>query len=118
MTYDYASLRDNTVEPLMTRFGKAGTITTPTGAGANPWDPDTGSTDTPVTVVEVNPEVMDRDGTLVQENDVMFLVSPEGDPALDLAQSLTVEGEEYRVVGIKPVRPGPVVVLWKAHCRK
>jgi len=118
MSYDYASLRDNTVVPLMTRFGKAGTITTPTGAPTDPWEPATGSTDTAVTVVEVNPTAEDRDGTIIQENDVMFLVSPEGDPALDLAQTLTVEGVVYRVVGIMPVRPGPVLVLWKAHCRK
>ena len=118
MAYDYASLRDNTVEPLMTRFGKAGTITTPTGTPTNPWEPATGETTTAVTVVEVSPDISDRDGTLIQENDVMFLISPEGDPALDLAQSLTVEGVEYEVVGIMPVRPGPVLVLWKAHCRK
>ena len=118
MSFDYAALRDNTVEPLMAKFGKSGTITTPSGSPADPWDPATGSTETAVTVVETQPDAKDRDGTIIREDDVIFLVSPDGDPALDLAQTLTVEGVTYQVVGIMPVRPGSVLVLWKAHCRK
>jgi hypothetical protein len=118
MSFNYSALRDNTVEPLMTRFGKPGVITAPTGAPADPWNPATGETTTNVTVVETQPDITERGGTLIEEGDVIFLVSPEGDPSLDLAQTLEVEGVVYRVVGIMPVRPGPVAMLWKAHCRR
>ena len=115
---NYIRLRDEVAARQIADKGKTGVITTPTGTPANPWEPATGSTETSVTVAEIGLDLSDRDGTLVEEGDVMFLVSTDGDPSVDLAQTLTVEGVTYQVVGINPVRVGSVLVLWKAHCRK
>jgi hypothetical protein len=120
MSFDYQRLRDQTAEPLIERFGKSATLTTfQAASGGDPWNP---VPDTPVTqdvtVVQTVFDLRDRDGTLVQEDDVMFLLSTAGDPTTDLAQTLTVESVVYQVVRIMPLKPGDITMLYKVQARK
>ena len=119
MTFDYASLRDNTVEPLITQFGKAATLTQPGTPTGPEYDPTPG---TPIeyaaTVLEKNFTLHDKSGGLVQEDDRKFIMSTSGDPAPSLKGTLTIGGTTLQVVSLEPLQPGAIVMLWRVHCRK
>lgn len=121
MAFDYLKIREGTVEPLMAKFGKPAVLSVNVPAtGAQPWESQLGTDDEyDVTVIQTLFEKADNNGTLVQETDVLFLVSTEGmtvDPAL--ANRLVVNGVTYQVIRIDPLEPGPTVMLWKVHGRK
>lgn len=120
MAYDYLALRNGSVEPLLAQFGTSGTLHVNVAATGDPWDSQLGGEDThPITVVRTKFTQTDNQGTLVEANDVMFLVSTEGvtiDP--ELAHRITVDGVAYQVVRVDPLRPGPTTMLWKVHARK
>jgi hypothetical protein len=89
----------------------------PTGA---PYDSQIGTPDLhDVTVIQTTFKEDNNRGTLVQETDVLFLVSTEGlavDP--ELADRIIANGDTYQVVRIDPLMPGSTVVLWSVHARK
>jgi hypothetical protein len=120
MQFDYEKLKVGTVERLIEKFGKSGTLRLPgvqTNTDYNPEPAD--SIEQPVKVIQTHFKKEDNNGTLVQETDVMFLISTAGvttDPKM--ADGLSVEGTLYGVVRIDPLAPGPVVMLWKVHARK
>jgi len=120
MGFDYTTLRDGTVEPLLAEFGKPGTLVVNDLVSGEPWESQIGSETTyPVTVVQTVFTKADNNGTLVEMNDVLFLVSTDGiviDP--ELADRFTVDSITYQVVRIDPLKPGPVIMLWKLHARK
>ena len=120
MTFNYAALRDGVVVPQIANFGKDGTLTLNTPAtGSDPWNPGSeGETETPVKVVQTEFKLADRDGTLVQKDDLLFLVSTAGQPEIALAKTLTVDGVVYQIVQITSIKPGPVTMLYKVHCRR
>ena len=120
MAFDYASLRDETVQPLITKFGDDATLTIPGAPLGEPYDSrlDT-ATDYPVKVVRSRFMQTHNSGTLVQEKDSLFLLSTEGvsaDPSL--ASRMAINGTIFQIIRIDPVKPGPVGMLWKVHCRK
>ena len=120
MTFNYTALRDNTAEPLIERFGKDATLSLSVATSdSEPWNPQPdGSIETTVRVVQTQFSLKDRVGTLIQEDDLMFLISTDGDPDVTLAKTLTVESTTYQIANVMPLKPGPVTMLWKAHCRK
>ena len=119
--FDYAGLRASVAEPLIKDFGKDGVLKIPvTATGNKPWGRDTGDPiEIAAIVVQTRFTFHERSNTLVQNDDTKYLVSTEGmsvDPAL--ADRLEVDGTTYRIVEIKPLRPGPLTMLWTVHCRK
>lgn len=123
MTFDYAGLRDRAVQPLIKRFGKVTTAKllspgAPT-SGQPAWDPEPGADiEQPVQVVKTNVTIKDTEGTLVEMTDEAYLVSPEGvtvDP--ELADRIEVDGSVLQIIMIKPLKPGPVTMLWKVFAR-
>lgn len=119
MTFDYTSLRDDTVEPLIAQFGKAATLTQPGTSTGPEYDPTPGTpTEYAVTVVESRFSMADKAGTLVQEDDRMFLMSTANDPAPSLKGTMTVGSDTLQVVNLEPVKPGSIAMLWRVHCRK
>jgi len=120
MAFDYAGLRDGTVEPLIAEFGKPGQISVNVPAVGDPWDSQIGGeTLFDVKLVQTKFVKDNNQGTLVEENDVLFLVSTEGvtaDP--EMANRIVVGGVTYQVVRIDPLQPGTVTMLWKVHARK
>lgn len=119
MAFDYESLKLNTVEPLIERFGKTVTLTQP-GASTGPaYDPTPGvPTNNPGKAVEVKIKQEHIDGTLIQQGDRMFLVSTQGVPEPALDNTMMVDGVTLQVIAINPLKPGDVTMLWKIQCRK
>lgn len=118
--FNYTNLQ-NTAKGLIAKFGKTGVLTVPVNEiGENPWDPASGTPVTyDVTVVQVGLDITDRSQTLIQEGDVMFLISVDGltvEPALK--HTLTVDLSKYEIVGVMPIKPGDTDMMYKAHCRQ
>jgi len=117
--FNYTALRDNTAQPLIDRFGKDGTITA-TASDGPAWNPGGGTvvtTETAVRLVQTEFKAEDRAGTLVQDDDLLFIVSTQGDPDIALANTLTVDGQVYQIVRVMPKAPGPVTMLIRLHVR-
>ena len=117
--FNYTVLRDNTAQPLIDRFGKDGTITATTSDGPA-WNPGGGTvvtTETAVRLVQTEFKAEDRAGTLVQDDDLLFIVSTQGNPDIRLANTLTVDGQVYQIVRVMPLAPGPVTMLIRLHVR-
>ncbi len=142
MAFDYPSLRDETVEPLIAEFGKSGTIFVGfpgdvlvdrdgnpivdrdgnyiiVGDGV-PWGSQL-SVEVSHSVILLTKQFKKSDnrGTLVEMGDVLFLLSTEGvtiDPAL--ANRFMVDGVIYQVVRIDLLRPGATTLKWDIHGRK
>lgn len=118
--FDYTGIRDTVVQPLTSDFGKTGTLKVPgapTGPAYNPTPGD--DVDHAVTLVQTKLRQSDIDGTVVQATDSVFLVSPEGlsiEPAMK--QRLVVDGAEYQVVKVEPLKPGSVTMMWRVFARK
>lgn len=121
MPFDYVKIREGTVDPLFERFGKTAQIAVNVPAsGVEPWESQLDGEELhDVTVIQTTFEKADNNGTLVQETDVLFLVSTKGvtiDPSL--ADRLIANGNTYQVVRIDPLQPGPETMLWYIHGRK
>lgn len=120
MAFDYTSLRNNVVDPLILEFGTSGTLLIPGTSSGPAYDPQPGADILqPVTVVQTVFSKEDMARSNIEKDDVAFLVSTKDvttDPSL--ADRLTVADVTYQVIGIKPLRPGLVVMLWKVHARK
>jgi len=120
MTFDYISLRDGTVEPLITEFGKPGNIVVNVPPSGAPWESQFGSEESyPITIVQTKFQKSDNSGTLVEMGDVLFIISTQGvtlDP--ELAQRIIANGTTYQIIRVDPVQPGTTIMLWKVHARK
>ena len=120
MAFDYVSLRDGTVEPLIAEFGKPGYLVVNVPASGAAWESQFGSEETyPITIVQTKFQKSDNSGTLVEMGDVLFIVSTQGatvDP--QLAQRIIANGDTYQVIRVDPVQPGTTIMLWKVHARK
>lgn len=114
-------MRLETVEPLIDEFGKDGQLAINVPAtGAAPYDSQLdGETLHAVRVVQTRFRKDNNNGTLVEENDVLYLVSTQGvsiEPAM--ANRIVVDGVSYQVVRVDPLVPGPLVMFWYVHARK
>jgi len=119
MTFNYARLRDGTAERLIARFGQTATLTkpgTPTGPAYNP----VAGTPTAYTVTVVNKtiKIENRDGTLVQQGDRLFILSTDTTATPEMGDTLTADSELYQIVDVTPLQPGATVMLWYVQCRK
>ena len=124
MTFDYVSIRDDTVIPQIANFGKDATLTQPGPTTGPDYDPTPG---TPgvfhVKVLEQSPpgSSMSQEnlaGTLMRFDDRRFMMSTKNNPTPDLNGTLAIGAETLQVVSLDPFQPGPVIVFWRVRCRK
>ena len=121
MAFDYVNLRDNVAEKLIAQFGDVGHLLLPGESVGEDYESRLNNdSECPVAYVRTKFAKAENNGTLVEKNDVMFLVSTEGVITFDpkLADRFLVDNIEYQIVRIDPLKPGPVVMLWKVHSRK
>jgi len=123
MAFDYTGLKLGVVEPLIADFGKIlgdAWLISPGVKTGPAYDPQTATSATvPVDVVQTRFTKDNNNGTLVEKDDVLFLVSTKGvtiDPIL--VNQIHVDGVTYEVIRVDPLRPGPIIMLWKVHARK
>jgi len=120
MAFDYTSLQIGTVEKLIKEFGDSGHLLMPGESIGEDWESNLDNdTECPIQTLRTAFKTDNNQGTLVEKTDVMFLVSTEGvsqDPKL--AEQIVVDCEKFQVVRVDPLKPGPVIMLWKVHARK
>lgn len=119
MTFDYARSRA-TADRLIARFGQAGNIRRRTTTGPA-YDPSQGQpVDHPCTFAVLDYSAMEVDGTRVLATDKKVVLAKGAltiEPSLD---DVVVEagGAVYKIVSIKPLKPGSTVVLWELQVRR
>ena len=120
MAFDYANIRDTVVEPAIAEFGDNALFLLPGEFVGEDWESRLNSdTESPIKCLRTKFTKATNNGTLVEENDVMYLVSTAGiviDP--ELVDRFATDCIEYQIVRIDPLKPGPTVVLWTVHVRK
>ena len=120
MAFDYPDIRDNTAEPLIKEFGIGGQVAVNDPTTGEPWDSQIGSEVLHSAIFFKSKFTKDNNrGTLVEKNDVLFLMSTEGvtiDP--ELANRIIVNSVTYQVVRIDPLEPADTIVMWFVHARK
>lgn len=116
-TFNYPRMRDNVAEKLLARFGTTATLTKLVNTGTD-WNPTQTATDYTVTVVKKTIQAKDRDGTLVQMDDEIFIVSTDTTVTPEMPDTMTIEGTTFQVINVKTLKPGPTTMLWYVQCRK
>lgn len=96
----------------------AGTILRTTGADETTYPPTKGTeTEYACNVVLATYSARDRDGTQITARDVRALISPDAEADPRNGDRLRVGGETFDVVNVDAVKPGGVVLMWKAQLR-
>lgn len=115
MKFDYAPLLD-TANLLIGEFGKTAILTTETTTG-DPWNPATMPETHDCTIVEVTYGQLSRIAqSLVQTGDRTGLIAV-GPYAPKLSDTITIDGETFVFVHIKPLQPGDTLLLWEFVAR-
>jgi hypothetical protein len=102
----------------MAEVGMAATLTRPDTGPATPWDtaPVVAGAALAVTVMRDTWTRRHVDGTLIMADDAFFLMDATVAPTPD--DRLTVGGDVFRVIRVKPTSPGGVAVLYEVQARR
>ncbi|GGD43473.1 hypothetical protein [Aureimonas glaciei] len=123
-TFDYTRPRA-TAERLIARFGKAAVLRKSVAADPDPYDPDAGTTSsefTAIEVVELNSELRDATGTLIDQTSHKLLVStaagvePQDEDAVAIGLSTDEVGEGtiwLMIAKVLPLAPGSMTLLYE-----
>lgn len=116
-TFDYARSRA-TAERLIAKFGTAGAIRRAVTSGPD-YDPDITETDYLCTLVTLEYDDRDIDGTLVLSTDKKIYVSTKGlSITLEKRDSVIADGKAYAIERLKPLSPAGIVVFWEVQGRR
>lgn len=120
MSFNYAGSQ-SAADRLIRKFGQSATlnhkVTTP---ATNPWDNPT-TTTTAYTVQIVVETYKDGlvNGTSILSGDRKILLSALGLAIVPTVEdTLTIGGDAWGVVNVKPLAPGTTVVLYEIQARK
>lgn len=118
MTFDYTRSA-TTAAKLIAKFGQAGSFKR-TAAGTGPaYDPGDGATTSHAcTLVDLEYNDHEIDGTLIRTGDKKVFVSTSGvsiTPAV--SDRLVIGDASYEIMSIKPLAPGGTVVFWEIQAR-
>lgn len=109
-----------TATKAIREFGQAVTITHYTVGVYDPATSSVSSTETVQngTAVELDYNVSEIDGVLIQRGDKKLLVSVSGITAIEPNDTCTVGSVVYIVKSVKPLSPGGIVLLYEVQVRK
>ena len=126
MTFDYAQ-SEATATRLIERFGQPSTLRQIENIGSE-WAPDQATTDTTITVVDLNERVRDNSGTLVGETRRTLLVSTSAGVTIKKANKVVVGLTDaqvataenalepvdwHEIAEVRPLAPGGTIILWE-----
>lgn len=103
---------------LIDKFGQTGAIRR-TEISGDPWNPGTSDTDYPCTLVALDYDQKDVDGTLIKSTDKKVYVATKG---LTIQPNTTdkviIGGDVNTIVEAKPLNPAGTVVYWEFQVRQ
>lgn len=118
--FDYVDAR-NTADELIAEFGQAGAIRkTTAGSGGDPWNPasHTGGSvgDTPCTLVVLDYDASERNGSLIEQGDRRVLIAAGGLAVVPVAgDEVVIAGAAHPIKELSPLNPGGTVVMYEAR---
>lgn len=114
--FDYERSQ-GTTNRLIDKFGQTGAIRR-TQTSGDPWNPGTSDTDYPCTLVALDYDQKDVDGTLIKSTDKKVYVATKG---LTIQPTTTdkviIGGVVSTIVEAKPLNPAGTVVFWELQVR-
>ena len=101
-------------------FGQTVTITHLTAGAYNPATGAVSNTSTVQTgtAVELDYNVSEIDGVLIQRGDKKLLVAVSGITVIEPNDTCTVGAVVYLIKNVKPLSPGGIVLLYEVQVRK
>ncbi|MBE0563577.1 hypothetical protein JQC79_19360 [Ochrobactrum anthropi] len=106
-----------TANRLIDKFGQTGAIRR-TETSGDPWNPGTSDTDYPCTLVALDYDQKDVDGTLIKSTDKKVYVAIKG---LAIQPTTTdkviIGGVVSTIVEAKPLNPAGIIVLFEFQIR-
>lgn len=119
MSFDYARTVA-TADRMIERFGVAGTLRRRTTTGPE-YDPTEGDPDDHACRFVVSGySAMEIDGTRVLATDKKVMLAKGALTVEPMLSDLLVDGSSssYKIIAIKPLQPGPVIVMWELQVRR
>jgi len=113
MSFDYTRLK-STADRLVARFGKAAALVSFETSGPD-FDPTVTESTADITLVELSYSLTNRNESLVQSGDKLFLIQADAAPALD--NKIRLDSVDYAMVDVQPLSPGPLVLLYEVQAR-
>ena len=113
MKFDYAPIKA-VADSLIAEFGKTAVLVSTETTGPD-FDPVVTETAADITLVELDYSLTNRNESLVQAGDKLFLVQAEAAPSLD--DKIRLDGVDYNMVQVQPLAPGPVTILFEVQGR-
>ncbi|OIS90738.1 hypothetical protein [Brucella cytisi] len=106
-----------TANRLIDKFGQTGAIRR-TETSGDPWNPGTSDTDYPCTLVALDYDQEDVDGTLIKSTDKKVYVATKGLPIQPTTtDKVLIGGIVSSIVQEKPLNPAGTVVYWELQAR-
>lgn len=106
-----------TANRLIDKFGQTGAIRR-TETSGDPWNPGTSDTDYPCTLVALDYDQKDIDGTLIKATDKKVYVAVAGLPIQPTTtDKVIIGGVVSTIVQAKPLNPAGTVVFWELQAR-
>lgn len=116
-TFDYARARA-TAEKLIAKFGQAGVIRRVTTSGPD-YDPIISTEDHACTLVDLDYDERQIDGTLIMRGDRMVYLSTKGlSIRPELSDKVVIGDVEHAIKNVMPLAPGGVTVFFQLQARK
>lgn len=119
MSFDYSSM-GVTADELITEFGAPATLTRPADPAYNPATGKTVQASPLVqatTAVVIDYEQKYVDGTLIRAGDKQCFLTPKGIVPPRQGDVLAWQGVNYKVIGVTPIAPAGVNVLYELQLR-
>lgn len=116
-SFDYGRSRA-VAERLIAKFGTTGAIRRSVKTGPD-YDPEITDTDYSCTLVTLEYDDRDIDGTLVLSTDKKIYVSTQGlSITLEKSDRVIADGNAYAIERLKPLSPAGLAVFWEVQGRR
>lgn len=115
----YEGLRDNTATKLITKFGRSHTFTRITKGAYDPVTGTSAKTESTFTAYAVKEQfsAYERNNTSIGITDIKFMAEAVSE-GFEVGDRVTIEGEEYKVSFVDPIKPASVVVAYNLRVVK
>jgi len=113
MRFDYSQIKA-TADRLINRFGKDAVLVTTTTTGPA-FDPTVTEVTTDIILAEIGYSLTNRNESLVQAGDKVWLVQADAEVPLDA--KIRLDGTDYSMVDVQPLNPGGTVLLYEVQGR-
>lgn len=113
MKFDYAPIKA-VADSLISQFGKPATLIRQEQTGPD-FDPVITETETEITLVETDYSLTNRNESLVQAGDKLWIVQAAAAPTM--ADKIELDGQRFNMVDIQPLAPGPVLLMFEVQAR-